>query len=92
MEKHEMTIPYIAYESILDKGDRQHKRMIIVIIVLIFLLLATNLMWLIAWNQYDYVDDYVEVDGGDGIANYIGDDGDFNYGTNSTQAENEDTF
>jgi hypothetical protein len=97
MEKHDVTVPYIAYESMLDKEDRQQKRMVIIIVVLVVLLLTTNLMWLIAWNQYDYVDLYDEVDvdtDGGGNANYIGEKGDIYNGINSSnsQTENEDAL
>lgn len=73
--KEDMMIPYAAYESMLYKEDTQQKRMIVVMFFLVVLLVATNAMWLYAWNQYDYVEDYVEVDSGDGVANYIGEDG-----------------
>ena len=88
--KQMMMIPYVVYESMLTKEDTQQRRMIYVIILLIVLLLVTNVIWLVAWDQYDYVDDYTNVDGGNGVANYIGDDGDINYGTNNTQNENQD--
>lgn len=84
-------IPYIVYESMLSKEDTQQKRMIAIIILLIVLLLVTNVIWIVAWNQYDYVDDYTQVDGGNGIANYIGNDEDINNGTNNTQSEDEGT-
>lgn len=75
-------IPYIVYESMLSKEDTQQKRMIAVIILLIVLLLVTNVIWIVAWNQYDYVDDTTEIsaeqDGG-GV-NIVG-GGDVDYGT-----------
>lgn len=90
MEKEDMMIPYIAYESMLYKEDTQQKRLVVVMIILVVLLVVTNAMWLIAWNQYDYVDDYVEVDSGyGGDANYIGEDGEIYYGKGSTEKENE---
>ena len=86
-----LTIPYVAYESMLDKEDRQQRRMVVAIIVLIVLLVVTNVIWLVAWNQYDYVDaeDYqVDVDAENGIANYIGEDGNiYNGESNGTQAQ-----
>jgi hypothetical protein len=52
-------------------------------------------MWLVAWHQYDYVDDYsVDMSADDGSnANYIGNDGDIYNGgeDNSTQNPIEDT-
>ncbi len=90
--KDQVTIPYIAYESMLAKEDRQQKRIVIVmgsiIALLVILLVVTNVVWLVAWNQYDYVDDTsTEVDvnsEGGGNANYIGNDGDINNGTSDS--------
>lgn len=95
--KTNLTVPYIVYESMLDKEDRQQRRMVYIIIMLIILLVVTNVIWLVAWNQYDYVetDDFavdVQADDG-GNANYIGQDGDIYNGTgsgNTAAAEIED--
>lgn len=85
-ENDKLTVPYIVYESMLDKEDRQQRRMVYVIILLIVLLVVTNVIWLVAWNQYDYVDDYTEIDSGNGgVANYVGDDGDIHYGESSSE-------
>ena len=86
-----MSVPYIVYESMLDKEDRQQRRLVYVIIMLVVLLVVTNVIWLVAWNQYDYVDDYsVELDGGDGgNANYIGQDGEIYNGTSEGDSETE---
>ena len=63
------------------------------------MLFASNLIWLYAWCQYDYVGETttVSVEGdGDGDANYIGDyanyignDGDINGENNSTDKDKE---
>lgn len=93
-ENDKLMIPYIVYESMLDKEDRQQRRMVYIIILLIALLVVTNVIWLVAWNQYDYVelDDYsvdLESDKG-GNANYIGEDGTIYNGTSdSTQTQDE---
>ena len=85
-----LNIPYIVYESMLNKEDRQQKRLVIVIILLIVLLVGSNLAWLYAWNQYEYVEtDAVELDAGDGgNANYIGRNGRIINGTSESD-ENE---
>lgn len=86
-------IPYIAFESALDKAERRERLHIFVIIFLITLLVLSNLAWIIAWNQYDYTtEDYsVEVDGGEGTANYIGNDGDINnHATNNSKETDAD--
>ena len=89
----QLVIPYIAHESVLDRLERSNKRMFWVVVGLILAFLISNGMWLYNWMQYDYVDTF-EVDvqsDGDGIANYIGDDGDINNGGEgtSTTIENE---
>ena len=82
----------IAFERMQSKDERNDKWRNIIIVLLIVLLVATNGMWLWAWNQYDYVEEYAEVDAGEGgNANFIGHNGDINNGTSSLQAENEDT-
>lgn len=92
MENNTTMIPYIVYESMLDKADRQQKRLIIVIIILIVFLFGSNAFWLYEWSQYDYVSEGYEVeldsDGG-GNANFIGDDGDI-YNGESKGKEVED--
>lgn len=46
--KEAMTIPYVVYESLLDKTDLQHKRMAGIIILLVILIVASNIAWLYA--------------------------------------------
>ena len=89
--KEPISVPFVVYESATEKADRQQKRLVVIIVVLIGLLFLTNALWLIAWNSYDYVDDYsVDVDAGEGgNANYIGHDGDINNGTGNGEAETE---
>lgn len=80
-----------AFERMQAKDERNDRWRNATIIVLIILLVVTNAMWLIAWNQYDYVDDYsvdLEADDG-GNANYIGNDGDIYNGKSDSQ-ENEE--
>lgn len=87
MENENLTVPYIVFESAMDKADRRDKRNIIIIALLILLLAATNIVWIIVWNSYDYAetetDSYsVDLDADDGgNANYIGNDGDIYNGT-----------
>ena len=85
----------IAFERMQAKDERNDKWRNIIIILLIVLLVATNAMWLWAWNQYDYVDDYsVEMEADDGSnANYIGNNGDITNGgkNQSTENKNKDT-
>lgn len=82
----------IAFERMQAKDERNDKWRNIIIILLIVLLVATNAMWLWAWNQYDYVEEEYSVDmsADDGSnANYIGNDGDIsNGGSDNGQKKN----
>ena len=74
----------------LRRGLRRLRRW--AIILLIVLLVVTNAMWLWAWNQYDYVDEYsIEAEqDGEGI-NIVG-GGNVDYGAegNSNQEKLKD--
>lgn len=78
-------VPYIVHESAMARQERHIRRLLIALIVAIALIFASNAAWLYAWCQYDYSSDMttseINVDGKDGIANYIGNDGDINNGT-----------
>lgn len=87
----ETPVPYILYEAEMMRVERRQKRHFILIIVLVFSLLVSNLAWLYAWTQYDYTSEEITVDGGErGIADYIGHDGDINNGEDKSQTENAD--
>lgn len=84
-EKEVCSIPYFVHEGITAKNERTIKRLIISLIIAIVFVFASNAMWLYAWMQYDYADtestEAVDVDGGlNGVANYIGNDGDITNG------------
>lgn len=84
-----------AFERMQAKDERNDKWRNFIIILLIVLLVATNVIWLIAWNSYEYVTDDYSVDmqaEGNGHANYIGHNGDINNGSenNSTQTDNSE--
>jgi hypothetical protein len=78
-----------AFERMQAKDERNDRWRNIIILVLIILLVVTNAMWLVAWNQYDYVDEY-EIEAqqdGEGI-NIVG-AGDVSYGTDSNSTQEE---
>lgn len=78
----------LAFERMQAKDERNDKWRNIIIILLIVLLVVSNGLWLWYESQYEYViDDYTEVDSGEGDINYIGHNGDINNGTNSTQTD-----
>jgi hypothetical protein len=75
------SVPFAVHESAMVRNERAVKRLVIALIVAIALIFASNAVWLYAWMEYDYSSDMttsekINVDGKDGIANYIGNDGD----------------
>ena len=79
MENNDQTfsVPYVVYESTQTRMERVNTRVTIALIVAVVLMFLSNMVWLWAWMQYDYVgeDTQIELDAGDGNANYIGEDG-----------------
>lgn len=84
------TIPYLAYEGAMARNERAVKRLVIALILAISMIFASNGIWLYCWMQYDYSsEEIVTVDGKDGVANYIGNDGDITNGKDySSESEN----
>jgi hypothetical protein len=82
----------IAFERMQSKDEKNDHWRNIIILTLIILLVVTNAMWLVAWNQYDYVDteDSYSIEAqqdGEGI-NIVG-GGDIDYGANSNDNTQE---
>lgn len=75
-------VPYLVYEGQMARNERIIKRLIIALIISIILIFASNALWLYEWCQYDYTSSSstVEIDSGEGVANYIGNDGDITNG------------
>lgn len=80
-----------AFERMQAKDERNDHWRNVIILTLIILLVVTNAMWLVAWNQYDYVDDYsVDMSADDGSnANYIGNDGDIYGGEDNSNTQTD---
>ena len=96
MEENQVSVPYIVYEGAQARQERLTKKLMIVIIVLICMLFASNAIWLYAWTSYDYVEEgeeyAIDVNADDGgNANFIGRDGLILNGTDNgtNQSENE---
>lgn len=83
----------IAFERMQAKDERNDRWRNIIIVLLIVLLVITNGMWLWAWNQYDYVDDYsIEADqDGDGINIVGGGNIDYRAEGNDSQEKEQNT-
>ena len=75
-DKEILTVPYVVYEGEMARQERMVKRLFTALIVSVLIIFASNACWIWLWNQYDYVDDAVDIENEDGNANYIGNDGD----------------
>lgn len=89
MDDYSVNMPYYVHEGIMARNERTIKRLIISLVISIVLMFASNALWLYAWMQYDYESSEtttttetksVDVDAKDGVANYIGNDGDITNG------------
>ena len=81
-ENANVTVPYVVHESAMARSERHNKRLWIVILVLIGALIGTNLAWIIYNSQFEVVEESTTItqDNENGYNNYIGNDGDINYG------------
>lgn len=71
------SVPYIVHESAMARAERTAKRLWIVILVLIFLLVGSNCVWLWWSNQWETVESWeITQENEGGYNNYIGNDGD----------------
>lgn len=77
----ETSVPYIVHESEVARLERITKRLWILVLVLVILLVATNGIWIWYESQWETVQTTVTQENGEGINNYIGNDGDIIYGT-----------
>ena len=76
-------IPYVAYESALNRLERANKRIWIALIILIVALVGTNAGWVYYENQFVDTQTTIEAEqDGNGI-NIVG-AGDIDYGAESS--------
>lgn len=73
------SISYAAHQGIVATMERVNKRLWITLVILVFLLVGSNIGWMIYENSFEEVTKTEEIvidsdDGGN--ANYIGNDGD----------------
>jgi len=87
---HVEPVPYIVHESAMARNERNNRRMLFVILILICLLVVSNLFWLWAWTSYDYSsEETVYQQDGEGL-NIIGDRNEAGiYGTESNPANSD---
>lgn len=71
-----ISVPYVVHESSMARAERQAKRLIAIIILLIVLLVGSNIGWLVYENSFeDYViTQEVEQDAENGENHFIGGD------------------
>ena len=55
MEDQRNSVPYIVYEGALVRHERLVKRLVITLIIAVVLMFLSNMAWLYAWQQYDYI-------------------------------------
>ena len=77
-DKTPANVPYVVHESAMARAERQSKRLVAVIILLILLLVGSNIGWLVYESSFEEVTtEEIVVDADEnGNANYIGNDGD----------------
>ena len=82
MEDKNLSVPYIVYEGEQARHERTMKRMIIALVIAILVTLLSNVAWLVYMSGYDFYDtsDDIMIESRDGIANYIGNDGEIDNG------------
>lgn len=88
MENREIAqIPYFAFEGEMARSERHIKRLWVAIIVLAFVTVVTNVMWIWYISQYDFSSYDFDQDG-DGV-NIVGDSNGVDY--NGTESEHQET-
>ena len=86
--ENERVIAYLVFESVTSEMERSIKRLWIVVLVLIFLLVGTNLAWLIFESQYeDYIEQTIEATQDGSGTNIVG-GGNVNYGAEGNDNNN----
>lgn len=75
-DKLHTSVPYVVHESSMARAERQAKRLIAIIILLIVLLVGSNIGWLVYENSFeDYViTQEVEQEADNGENHFIGGD------------------
>lgn len=72
-------VPYIVFESEVARLERTIKRLVILVVVAVALIFASNIAWLLFIGQYDF-ETTTTTQNAQGNANYIGQDGDITNG------------
>ena len=89
----ELAVPYFMFEGMMARHERTIKHFIIALILVVLLMFVSNAIWVYEWSTYEYTgtSETVSIDGKEGVANYIGNDGDITNGSDSSDKKNKDT-
>ena len=53
-----VSVPYVVHESAMARAERQNKRLVWVIVLLIVLLVGSNIGWLVYESQFETVESW----------------------------------
>ena len=75
-DKTPVNVPYVVHESAMARAERQSKRLVAIVILLIILLVGSNIGWMVYENSFeDYViTQEVEQKADNGENHFIGGD------------------
>lgn len=93
IERAPQAVPYVVFCDTVANYQWVIKKLVIALVIVVFMMFASNLAWLFVWQSYDYssTETTLESDG-NGIANFTGGDGGVIYGgTSDSQENNQDT-
>lgn len=74
-------IPYIVHEAALERQERTIKRLWVLCIIMFVAFVLSNIAWIVYENQFEDVVTTISQENDNGDNNFIGNDGDINYGT-----------
>jgi len=84
-------IPFYTYELEVAKHERTVKSLIIIIVITIALLFASNMAWLWFFNQFDFASEEVTLNSQEaGNASYMGGSGVIDNGRSESQESVDD--
>ena len=86
MNDEKVFVPYIVYEGELARQERHIKRLLVILVTMLILFFASNMAWLYAWNQYEYVDETIEATQDGSGVNIVGGE-DVNYGSDGSNTQ-----
>ena len=75
-------VPYEVHKEMADMQERHIRRLIYVIVFLVFIIFFETITVFWFLGQYEFSTETVTVDSTDGIANYLGGDGSITNGNN----------